>query len=261
MMNPAIPDLPDKLAQRTQWEADNLKAGQDKAKKTISFAKYTPLAFVLPFMNWLIDNLPGTSADGRGEAEFHYYTPRTLDFDPASWEWIDEEAWYFTKRGDRYCDLAQTYSRREGDREFPGPSTGSSAAAKSPRTWTRDFSSFHELYLYQTPEFREQLPWRVKLWEDTELPANFPFRMPPGYVDGATVRDGLQLTENGVPVEIAKAQKAAKDALKNAKAYGTTSTQSTKGLKAMGAPSKSAGGSAALVVGAAAVAAFYLIRK
>lgn len=271
-MDQSIPDLPDKLEQRKQWEAENLKAGQDKAKKTISWAKYSPLAFVIPFMNWLVDNLPGRSADGRGEAEFHYYVPRFLPWDPSRWDVIDGEVWYFTRRGDRYCDLVWTYSRAPGDFVRVTRPGGIDYQQPGGIEYTEAAKDFYELYNAQDEAWRLALPWRVKLWEDTELPGNFPLRMPQSFVDGAKVRYGYQPTENGVPLEIAQAldalvakKKAEAAAMRGVSTFTRSGKVPEKGassaIENKTATTKTGAGGVLVLGAAAALGAILLSRR
>lgn len=170
----SIPDLPDKLQQHKDWEQWTKNVGKDKAKDLIGFAKYSPMAVVVPFVQWLIGAWPDAwliSADGRGEAEFHYYVPKILPFDATSWEKIDGDTWYFTRRNDRFGDIAYNYLHGLGD--------------MSP------------LYQAQSDEWKNALPWRVTLWEDTPLPANFPIKIPEHMMGYVVAKHALQFTPDG----------------------------------------------------------------
>lgn len=188
-----IPDLPDRYAQKAAQDEANARAAKDKAQSALSYVKYTPLAFAVPVFRWWIENNPGRSADGRGEAEFHYYTPRHLPFDASQWQWDNGRLYYWTKRNDRFCDIAASFN---GKNPRKGPDG----------IWYFDLEWSGYLYREQSEEFRSILTWRVKLWEDTELPANVCLLVPKSW------EQGLRNVYGVVSPEEVAAIKAAKDA-------------------------------------------------
>lgn len=172
-----VPDLPDKIAQRAAWEQAQKQAGRESAKELVSWANYTPLVVVVPLFNWIIDNWPDwamRSADGRDEAEFHHYGPKA-EFSrskPEQFMLIDGEVWYFTRRGQRPCDIGFDLAGLDLKDSWAG--------------W---------LFQAQPQAFQAALPWRVKLWEDTELPANVPLRLPAWWVAAAIKKYRLPLMQ------------------------------------------------------------------
>lgn len=167
----AVPDLPDKLAQRAAWDQAQKEQGKADAKELVSWANYTPLVVVVPFVNWMIDNWPEwamSSADGRGESDFHNTVNPIAAFltsDPAQFDLFDGDLWYFTRRGERLWDVAANLTD----------------LGKTGDMWSG------WIFRAQPEAFQAALPWRVKLWEDTPLPANVSLRLP-GYLAALAIK-------------------------------------------------------------------------